>query len=179
MPAGPFDAALALSPAGAATALESLPPGLRVLATGEGTLDALRARPDLSVSAAAIPKAEGLWSSLQALLPAGGRVLLIRAERSRGFLERAAEGTPWLLAPWTTHRELPSGDLRPVNLSAVLALGPAQAEALVPQARDLLRYAWGEATARAFQTAGSPAHAWCEPRAEALVRMLAEARRSL
>jgi len=57
-------------------------------------------------------------------------------------------------------------------LEAVLALSPLQAELLGSPAAELLRFAWGERTARAFVASGFPPHGTCEPRCEALGRML-------
>lgn len=161
-------AALVLSPTGAR--LARLPKGLPCLVTGEATARVLTGHP---VSLPAEPKAEGLWALLQSQYPEGGDFLLIRGERSRGFLEEAAQGSPWRLHPWLTHREVavdPFPDLS--SLEAVLALSPFQAEVLAPHAQALLRLAWGERSAAAFAAAGAPAWAWCEPRPEALKGML-------
>lgn len=161
-------AALVLSPTGARFA--RLPEGLPCLVTGEATA---RGLPDHPISLPEAPRAEDLWALLHRQFPKGGDFLLIRGERSRGFLEEAALGSPWRLHPWLTHREVaadPFPDLS--TLDAVLALSPFQAEVLAPQAQALLRLAWGERSAAAFATAGAPATAWCEPRPEALRGML-------
>lgn len=161
-------AALVLSPTGAR--LARLPKGLPCLVTGEATARVLAGHP---LSLPDTPRAEDLWALLQGQYPEGGDFLLIRGERSRGYLEAAASGTTWRLHPWLTHREVaadPFPDLS--TLDAVLALSPFQAEVLAPQAQALLRLAWGARSAAAFATAGAPATAWCEPRPEALRGML-------
>jgi len=161
-------AALVLSPTGAR--LARLPEGLPCLVTGEATARALAGHP---VSLPEAPRAEGLWALLQQQYPEGGDFLLIRGERSRGFLEAAAQGGPWHLHPWLTHREVAAEPFPDLSLmEAVLALSPYQAEVLAPHARTLLRLAWGERSAAAFAAAGAPAAAWCEPRPEALRGML-------
>lgn len=162
-------AALVLSPAGARAAC--LPEGMPCLVTGEATGRALVGH---EVLVSSEPRAEGLWDTLRSRFPEGGDFLLVRGERSRGFLEEVAQGTPWHLHPWITHEEAP---LKPVpkrpELDAVLALSPLQAEVMAPLTQDILRFAWGERTAAAFEAAGNPAHAVCEPRIEALGRILA------
>ncbi len=162
-------AALVLSPAGARAA--SLPVGMPCLVTGEATGRALAGH---EVLVSSEPKAEGLWDTLRNHFPEGGDFLLVRGERSRGFLEEVAQGTLWRLHPWITHEEAP---LHPVpkrpELDAVLALSPLQAEVMAPLTGDILRFAWGERTAAAFEAAGAPAHAVCECRTEDLGRILA------
>ena len=162
-------AALVLSPAGAKAA--RLPVGMSCIVTGEATGRALEGH---EVFVSSEPKAEGLWETLRHRYPEGGDFLVVRGERSRGFLEDAAQGTAWRLHPWITHEEAP---LKPVpkrpELDAVLALSPLQAEVMAPLTQDILRFAWGERTARAFEAAGAPAHAVCEPRIEDLGRILA------
>jgi uroporphyrinogen-III synthase len=162
------DGVLLLSPAGAK--LVALPAGVPVLVTGEGTARELGGR---EVLVSAEPRAEGLWALLQSRFPAGGQFLLVRGERSRGFLEEVAQGTPWRLVPWVTHAEKakePLPGLPP--LEGVLALSPLQAELLGPRARGILRFAWGERAAQAFLLGGNPAHDSCLARPEALGRML-------
>jgi len=162
------DAVILLSPAGAQQA--TLPEGVPVLVTGEGTA---RALPGHSVWIPEQPSAEGLWALLQARFPGGGEFLLVRGERSRGYLEAAAGGTAWHLHPWITHAERPLEPLpRLPDLEAVLALSPLQAEVLGPLAANLLRFAWGERSAQAFAAVGHPAQATCGPKSEALERML-------
>jgi uroporphyrinogen-III synthase len=167
-PPGPADAVLVLSPAAARLAL--LPPGIPCLAQGEATARALAGR---TVLVSASPRAEGLFDLLRESFPQGGSFLLARAERSRQHLEQAAEGTPWRLLPWITHREA-AIDPPPAMpaLEAVLALSPLQAELLGPRSAGLLRYAWGQRTQRAFLQAGYPVDGWCEPEASALQRLL-------
>jgi uroporphyrinogen-III synthase len=162
-------AAIVLSPAGARAV--SLPEGLPVVATGEGTAAVLTSH---DVISSPQPRAEGLWNLLQERFPEGGDFLLIRGERSRGFLEEASRDTRWRLVPWITHAEK-AKDPSPEwpQLDAVLALSPLQAELMGPDAKALLRFAWGERTAEAFRRAGFPAHGTCLARSEALGRMLA------
>ena len=167
------EALLALSPAGARAVAADLPAGLTCLVQGQGTADAL-GRQDLELLLPATARAEALWDLLRASFPEGGDFLLVRGERSRGYLEGMAQDTAWTLHPWITHREAPADALPPLDgVSAVLALSPLQAEVLALQAAGLLRFAWGRATAAAFTRAGAPAHAWCEPKVDLLVQMLA------
>ena len=167
-PAEGADAVLVLSPAAARLAL--IPPDLPCLAQGEATARALSGR---RVTVSAAPRAEGLFDLLRERYPRGGTFLLARGERSREHLERVAEGTPWKLVPWITHRETPL-DPAPAwpPLDAVLALSPLQAELLGPRAERMLRFAWGQRTERAFLQAGYPVDGWCEPEASALQRLL-------
>lgn len=162
-------AAIVLSPAGGRAA--RIPPGMPCLVTGEATGRAIEGR-EIIVSPE--PRAEGLWETLRSRYPDGGDFLLVRGERSRGYLEEAASGTAWRLHPWITHHEAPMTPVpkRP-ELDAVLALSPLQAEVMAPLCPDLLRFAWGERTGAAFEAAGAPAHGVCEPRPEALGRILA------
>ena len=163
------DAVILLSPAGARAV--SLPAGVPILVTGPGTAAALTGC-EMLVSPE--PHAEGLWTLLQERFPSGGQFLLVRGERSRGYLEAASEGTPWRLVPWITHTEKAKDPLPDLpTLEAVLALSPLQAELLGPRFPESLRFAWGERAAEAFLLCGSPAHAACLARPEALGRMLA------
>ena len=175
-PPQPFtsvDALLALSPAGARTVAADLPAGLTCLVQGQGTADAL-GRQDLELLLPATARAEALWELLRASFPEGGDFLLVRGERSRGYLEGMAQDTAWTLHPWITHREAPADPFPPLDgVSALLALSPLQAEVLAPQAGGVLRFAWGRATAAAFTRAGVPPHGWCEPKVDLLVEMLA------
>jgi uroporphyrinogen-III synthase len=166
------DAVLVLSPAAARLAL--LPEGVPCLAQGEATARALRALPSgREVRVSAAPRAEGLFDLLKTGFPRGGCFLLARAERSREHLEQAAEGTPWRLLPWITHREGPVEPAPPMpELEAVLALSPYQAELLGPRSGAMKRLAWGERTRRAFLQSGYPVDGWCEPEASALGRLL-------
>jgi uroporphyrinogen-III synthase len=119
------------------------------------------------------PRAEGLWELLRTRFPQGGRFLLVRGERSRGFLEQAAAGTPWRIEPWITHREVPDDPPPSLDgLDAVLALSPLQAELLAGAPAALRRYAWGARTAEAFAASGRPADGTVEPDADALVAFL-------
>ena len=163
-------AAIVLSPAGARAA--RIPAGLPCFVTGEATGRAIQGH---EVVVSSEPRAEGLWATLRSRFPEGGDFLLIRGERSRGFLEETAQGTPWHLHPWITHQEAPMDPVpaRP-EVDAVLALSPLQAEVMAPLTQDVLRFAWGERTGLAFEAAGTPAHAVCEPRAEALGRILTQ-----
>ena len=175
-PPRPFsavEALLALSPAGARAVAAQLPTGLTCLVQGQGTADAL-GRQDLELLVPDTARAEALWDLLRASFPEGGDFLLVRGERSRGYLEGMAQDTAWSLHPWTTHREAPADPLPPLgDVAAVLALSPLQAEVLAPQAQGLLRFAWGRATAAAFTRVGAPAHSWCEPKVDLLIQMLA------
>ena len=163
------DAVLLLSPAGARAG--SLPAGVPILVTGQGTAAALGGGP---VWVSPEPRAEGLWALLRERFPAGGQFLLVRGERGRGYLEEVAEGTLWRLVPWITHAEKAKDPLPDLPaLEAVLALSPMQAELLGPNARSILRFAWGERSAEAFRRGGNPAHDSCLARPEALGRMLA------
>ena len=162
------DAVIILSPTAARMAL--LPEGVLCLAQGAATARALGDRPVLT---SAVPQAEGLFQLLRDRFPAGGNFLLARAERSREHLEEAAKGTLWALHPWITHRERPLEPLPdPASLDALLALSPLQAEVMGPLSGDLLRFAWGERTHRAFTEVGYPSHGWCEPHIPALQRLL-------
>ena len=167
-PPAAADAVLVLSPSAARLAL--LPPGLPCLAQGEATARALAGR---EVHLSPRPSAEGLFDLLRERFPAGGTFLLARAERSRQFLEEAAQGSPWRLLPWITHREAPLAPPPAMPaLDAVLALGPLQAELLGPRSEGLLRLAWGQRTQQAFVKAGYPVDGCCEPDATALQRLL-------
>lgn len=168
------DALIILSPSGARAAWPLLPAGLKVLAQGLGTADAL-GRKDLDLMLASVPRAEALWEILQQRFPRGGKFVLVRGERSREYLERVARDTAWQIEPWVTHGEapiLPLPDLPPVD--AVLAMSPLQAQVLAGMAQDCMRFAWGEATAQAFERAGQPVTGWCEPKVSAYHTMLAE-----
>jgi uroporphyrinogen-III synthase len=165
-------AVLVLSPAGARAVAAVLPEGMRCLVQGAGTAEGL-GRPDLAVLLPAEARAEALWDLLQATFPDGGDFLLVRGERSRGFLESAAQGTAWNLHPWTTHREAAVEPLPSLPaVEAVLALSPLQAEVLAPAVGAALRFAWGQGTAEAFAWAGAPAHATCDPKPEQLEALL-------
>jgi uroporphyrinogen-III synthase len=162
------DGVLLLSPTGARAG--HFPTGVPVLVTGQGTA---RELPGREVLVSAEPRAEGLWALLQARFPAGGEFLLIRGERSRGYLEEVAQGTPWRLVPWITHAERAREPLPELPaLEGVLALSPLQAELLGPRSRELLRFAWGDRAAEAFLLSGNPAHDSCLARPDALGRML-------
>lgn len=168
------DAVIILSPSGAKVASAQLPSGMTVLAQGLGTADAL-GRKDLNLQLASVAKAEALWELLRQRFPGGGSFVLVRGERSREYLEQAAKDSPWSIHPWITHREAPLlhiPDLPAVD--AVLAMSPLQAQILAGMAKDCLRFAWGEATAQAFERVGQPATAWCEPKPLAFHTMLAK-----
>ncbi|MBK8791814.1 MAG: uroporphyrinogen-III synthase [Holophaga sp.] len=169
VPFSPARAAIVLSPAGAKAA--RLPVGIPCLVTGDATGKAIQGH---EVTVSPEPRAEGLWAMLRSRYPEGGDFLLVRGERTRGFLEEVAEGSPWRLHPWITHQEaaLDPVPARP-ELDAVLALSPLQAEVMAALTQDVLRFAWGERTGMAFEAAGTPAHAVCEPTTEALGRILA------
>ena len=163
------DALLLLSPAGAR--FGELPEGIPVLATAGAAREAAGGR---ALLASPEPRAEGLWELLRNRFPGGGQFLLVRGERSRGYLEAVSAGTPWRLVPWITHAEKAKDPLPDLPaLEAVLALSPLQAELLGPLSSGILRFAWGERAAQAFSRAGFPAHDSCLARPEALGRMLA------
>jgi uroporphyrinogen-III synthase len=167
------DALLVLSPSGARAAAPQLPAGMTVLAQGLGTADAL-GRKDLDLHLAASPKAEAMWELLRQRFPGGGTFILVRGERSREYLEIVARESVWFLNPWITHREapiLPLPDLPAVE--GVLAMSPLQAQILAGMAKRCLRFAWGKSCANAFERAGQPATAWCEPKPSAFHAMLA------
>jgi len=148
-----------------------------LVAQGQGTLNALASLevPADRLRCSPVPTAEGIWELLRTEFPEGGSFLLARGERSRGFLEEAAQGTPWRVWPWVTHREQPADPPPPLpKVDGVLALSPLQAEILGRLAHRLLRFGWGERTAFGFQSAGAEATATCEPRIEALTAMLRE-----
>jgi uroporphyrinogen-III synthase len=166
------DAVLVLSPGGGAVAAPHLPPGMRVLCQGAGTFEAMgAAAPHCAIANS--PRAEGLWDLLRQEFPAGGRFVLVRGERTRGYLEALAQGSSWRITPWITHREAPADPMPSLDgLDGVLALSPLQAEILAPLAGDLLRFAWGSRTREAFLLERRIAHAACEPKPEALTQML-------
>ena len=162
------DALLILSPSAATV---DVPPDVPILVTGEGTARCLQHRDVLVPDA---PSAEQLWELLQRRFPAGGDFLLLRGERSRGFLESASADTPWRLHPWITHAERAIQPLpEPPHLNAVLALSPLQAELLGPISSNRLRFAWGARAGAAFEATGTPPHGVCEPTQDSLRRMLA------
>ena len=174
MPLESCGAVLILSPSGARVAAPSLPAGALCLVQGAGTAEAL-GREDLDIQLPVEARAESLWQLLQERFPAGGSFVLVRGERSREYLEEAARGTAWHLQPWVTHREAPREPFPPLpEVQGVLALSPTQAEILAPLARALVRFAWGEGTARAFAKAGAPVHGHCEPKPSLLWAMLAQ-----
>ncbi|WP_306591940.1 uroporphyrinogen-III synthase [Geothrix sp. 21YS21S-4] len=169
-----MDAFVALSPSGAKVAAPTLPPATVCLLQGAGTADAL-GREDLEIHLPEEARAEALWNLLQARFPKGGDFVLARGERSREFLEAAAKGTPWRIHPWVTHREAARVPFPALpDVEGVLALSPLQAEILAPVAAGVLRFGWGEATAEAFERAGAPAHAHCDPKPGLLWAMLAQ-----
>jgi len=174
VPLAKVKALLLLSPSGAKVTAAGLPAGMTCLVQGAGTANAL-GREDLDVQLPSEARAEALWKLLQERFPDGGEFLLARGERSREYLEVASRNTPWHVHPWITHSEGARVPFPPMpKVEAVLALSPLQAEILAPRTADLLRFAWGEATAEAFAKAGAPAHAHCEPKPSLLWAMLAQ-----
>jgi uroporphyrinogen-III synthase len=174
MPLVRAEALLVLSPSGAQAAAATLPAGMTCLVQGSGTAEAL-GRADLHVLLPVEARAEALWDLLQRRFPQGGDFVLVRGERSREFLEVAARGSAWRLHPWITHCEAAREPFPPLpEVEAVLALSPKQAEILAPLTGAVLRFAWGEAAARAFARAGAPAHAHCGPKPSLLWAMLAQ-----
>jgi uroporphyrinogen-III synthase len=168
------NALLVLSPSGAKVVAAGLPVGMTCLVQGAGTADAL-GREDLEVQLPSEARAEALWDLLQERFPDGGEFVLVRGERSREYLEVAARGSAWRIHPWVTHREAAREPFPPLpKVEAVLALSPTQAEILAPLTEDVLRFAWGEATAEAFARCGAPAQAHCEPKPSLLWAMLAQ-----
>lgn len=169
-PAPHADAVILLSPA--AARLASLPDGVPCLAQGAATARALGAGRTVWVSAA--PRAEGLFDLLRERFPQGGTFLLARGERSREYLETAAQDTPWRVLPWITHREAAARPAPPwPDLDAFLALSPLQAELTGGAAPGTLRLAWGERTRNAYLQAGYPVDACCEPQVSSLQLLLA------
>ena len=174
IPLATAGAVLLLSPSGARVAGPKLPPGTVCLVQGAGTAEALD-REDLEILLPAEARAEALWDLLRERFPDGGSFVLARGERSREYLEEAARGSAWRIHPWVTHREAMRVPFPPLpEVEGVLALSPLQAEILAPLSRDLLRFAWGEGTARAFARAGVPVHGHCEPKPSLLWAMLAQ-----
>ena len=174
IPLANASAVLLLSPSGARVAGPKLPPGTLCLVQGAGTAEAL-GREDLEILLPKEARAEALWDLLQERFPAGGGFVLARGERSREYLEETAKGTAWRLHPWVTHREAVREPFPPMpEVEGVLALSPMQAEILAPLSQGLLRFAWGEGTARAFAKAGAPVHGHCEPKPSLLWAMLAQ-----
>lgn len=170
---GTADAVLIMSPAGAAAAAPHLVTGVPVLCQGAGTFEAMGPLAPTGCDVSNSPRAEGLWDLLRQRFPAGGRFVLVRGERTRGYLEAMAARGSWRIEAWVTHREGPEDPLPSLaGLDAVLALSPMQAELLAPLAKDLLRFAWGPRAADAFLLARRPVHGMCEPDPEALTRML-------
>ncbi len=128
------DAVLVLSPAAARLAL--LPEGVPCLAQGEATARALRALPSgREVRVSASPRAEGPVRPAEGpASPGADASCWPGPNAAREHLEQAAEGTPWRLLPWITHREGPVEPAPPMpELEAVLALSPLQAELLGPR----------------------------------------------
>jgi len=163
-----------LSPSGAEAVRNQLPTGTRVLVQGEGTLRPLLGR-GLDISMSPFPVAESMWELIRKAIPIGGDILVVRGERSRGFLETIAVSTPWRIHPWISHREviLQPAPIVP-SLDAALALSPIQASILarlLPRG-TCRRFAWGKGAARAFKEAGAPAHATCIPSPEGLRQLL-------
>jgi len=174
IPLASASAVVLLSPSGARVAASRLPAGTLCLVQGAGTAEAL-GREDLEILLPAEARAEALWDLLQERFPSGGGFVLARGERSREYLEEAARGTSWRIHPWITHREAPRVPFPPMpEVEGVLALSPLQAEILAPLSVNLLRFAWGEGTARAFAKAGTPVHGHCEPKPSLLWAMLAQ-----
>ena len=174
IPLASASAVLLLSPSGARVAASRLPAGTLCLVQGLGTAEAL-GREDLEILLPSEARAEALWGLLQERFPDGGGFVLARGERSREYLEEAAKGTAWRIHPWITHREAPREPFPPMpEVEGVLALSPLQAEILAPLSHRLLRFAWGEGTARAFARAGVPVHGHCEPKPSLLWAMLAQ-----
>jgi len=167
-------ALVVLSPSGAKVVSRALPPGLTCLVQGAGTGDAL-GRDDLDIQLPSEARAEALWELMQERYPDGGEFVLVRGERSREYLEVAARGSAWRIHPWITHSEAPRVPFPPLpQVEAVLALSPLQAEILAPLTGKVIRFAWGEATAEAFDRLGATAHAHCEPKPSLLWAMLAQ-----
>jgi uroporphyrinogen-III synthase len=163
---------LLLSPSGAYAAKPWIAKETCCLVQGPATAEALGSQ-FTRILESTESSAEGLWALLQSSFPDGGDFLMVSAERSRGYLEEVTRGTTWRIQPWVTHREavtLPTPELPIVD--AVLALSPLQAGLLAPLTAELLRFAWGESTAKAFEDAGQPAHDWCEPKISSLKEML-------
>jgi uroporphyrinogen-III synthase len=163
---------IVLSPSGAQAISARLPQGSVCLVQGLGTADAMAGK-SFDVHVSRDPKAESLWELVQECFPMGGEFVLVRGERSREFLEEAAENTPFRMNPWITHREVPRDPMPPLpKVEAVLALSPFQAEILAPLSLSVMRFAWGKASAKAFRDAGLSVQGHCEAKSALLTAML-------
>ncbi len=176
LPPRPVDscsALIVLSPAAGRAVAAGLTPGTLCLVQGVGTAEAM-GREDLDIEIPLEARAEALWALLRERFPKGGEFLLARGERSREYLEVAAQNSVWRIHPWVTHREVAAVPFPAwPEVEAVLALSPLQAEVLAPLSARVQRFAWGEATAAAFERAGVPAQDRCLPRPSQLGAMLA------
>ncbi len=170
-----ISALLVLSPAAAQAVKVWVTKTMDVVVQGEGTEQTLECefldsghlrRPRLAT-------AESLWDLLQQAYPEGGDFVLARGERSRQYIEAAAKNSAWRIHPWITHREVPTKPEPTLpGTDALLALSPLQAEYMAGVPGNLLRFAWGERAAKAFQASGVEVHGVCEPKKDALIHLL-------
>ncbi len=170
-----ISALLVLSPAAAQAVKVWVTKTMDVVVQGEGTEQTLECefldsghlrRPRLAT-------AESLWDLLQQAYPEGGDFVLARGERSRQYIEAAAKNSAWRIHPWITHREVPTKPEPTLPATdALLALSPLQAEYMAGVPGNLLRFAWGERAAKAFQASGVEVHGVCEPKKDALIHLL-------
>lgn len=168
-------ALLVLSPAAAKAVKVWVTKSLDLVVQGEGT------EQTLGLESSEVPRirrprqatAESLWDMLTQAYPGGGDFVLARGERSRQYIEAVAKDTAWRIHPWITHREVPT---RPEptmpNVDAVLSLSPLQSEYLAGIPGELLRFAWGERAAKAYEASGVEVHGVCEPEKDSLIHML-------
>lgn len=170
-----ISALLVLSPAAAQAVKVWVTKSMAVVVQGEGTEQTLGPN---SVDSAHIRRprqatAESLWDMLQQAYPEGGDFVLARGERSRQYIEAVAKGSAWRIHPWITHREVPTQPEPTLpTVDALLALSPLQAEYMAGIPGNLLRFAWGERAAKAFQSSGAEVHGVCEPQKEDLIHLL-------
>ena len=170
-----ISALLVLSPAAAQAVKVWVTKTMDVVVQGEGTEQTLECefldsghlrRPRLAT-------AESLWDLLRQAYPEGGDFVLARGERSRQYIEAAAKNSAWRIHPWITHREVPTKPEPTLpGTDALLALSPLQAEYMAGVPGNLLRFAWGERAAKAFQASGVEVHGVCEPKKDALIHLL-------
>lgn len=168
-------ALLVLSPAAALAVKVWVTKAMDVVVQGEGTEQTLGLdfTEPTRIRRPRQATAESLWEMLQQAYPDGGDFVLARGERSRQYIEAAAKGSAWRIQPWITHREVPTKPEPTLpGTDALLALSPLQAEYMAGIPGQLLRFAWGERAAKAFQVSGVEVHGVCEPNKDALIHLL-------
>jgi hypothetical protein len=168
-------ALLVLSPAAAQAVKVWVTKAMDVVVQGEGTehtlghefADSSRIRRPQQATA------ESLWEMLITAYSNGGDFVLARGERSRQHIEAVAKGTAWHIHPWITHREVPTKPKPTLpNVDAILALSPLQAESMAGFPGEVLHFAWGDRSAKAFKASGVEVHGVCEPNKDSLVHLL-------